>query len=113
RNLIWNAFSKGFTASMPQDRARQAAQAWDLRSRGISWTPTVAASGWKAPSARDPAFISAFPALPKEAPSLPCLQRESQNILELRGSKRFAGYSPLRHFPVTKYEYARYAVNLV
>src|SRR5580704_12196098 len=103
RNPIWNVSSKGFTAWMPQDRARQAARAWDLRSRGISWTPTVDASGWKALSVRDPASISAFPALPKGAPLPLGLQLESQGILVLRGSKRFAGYSPLRHFPVTQF----------
>ena len=67
RNPTWNAFSNDFTASMPRDRARRAAPALASRSPAISWRPTAAASGWKAPSARVPASISAFPAFPSGA----------------------------------------------
>ena len=60
RNPTWSAFSSGFTAWMRRDRARQAAPDLGLPSRGISWMPTAAASGWRAPSGRVRGFISAL-----------------------------------------------------
>ena len=77
RNPTWNASSSASTASMPPARAKPAAPDSAWPSPATSWTPTAAASGWKAPSGRVRGFISALPPRRKLTASIdfPALSR--------------------------------------